>query len=376
MNILIGADLVPTQNNLDQFKVGDKSALIGQELDKRLGESDYILMNLETPLVDVSSPISKLGPSLITSTAAIKGINAVNPYFFTLANNHIMDQGAEGLKSTINCLSQAGIAYCGVGEDLIHMNHSYIKECKGIKLGIYCCAEHEFSIATELKPGANPFDPLCSFDHVSDLAKECDYVIVLYHGGKEFYRYPSPLLQKVFRKFADVGANLVIAQHTHCIGCCEQYNGATFVYGQGNFLFNKKDDEFWNTSLLIEVDIGSRNQATIKYIPIKRKGVGVEIALGEEAQSILNGFAKRSDEITDSKVLMEKYEEFAETKFPEYSISFDGNRAWLRLVRKLFGNHVVEKLINKKNAVRLYDFIECESHRELYLTALKKRILN
>lgn len=40
--------------------------------------------------------------------------------------------------------------------------------------------------------GANPFDVLESFDDVQALKEHCDYVIVLYHGGKEFYRYPSP----------------------------------------------------------------------------------------------------------------------------------------------------------------------------------------
>ncbi len=374
MKILIGADLVPTTDNLVQFKNGDIMSLVGKDLKKLLGESDYTLMNLETPLSDNPSPINKLGPALISSTAVINGIKAINPHFFTLANNHIMDQGTEGLRSTINCLKNVGIAYCGIGEDLAHMSSCYEKEWGGVKLGIYCCAEHEFSIATDTKPGANPFDPLVSFNQVNDLHKECDYVIVLYHGGKEFYRYPSPLLQKVFRKFADAGANLVIAQHTHCIGCFEKYNGATLVYGQGNFLFNKKNDEYWNTSLLIGVDIASRNQATIKYIPVRKNDIGVEIAEGEDAQEILSDFYKRSKEITDSNTVRQKYEAFAESKFAEYSVCFAGNRFWLRLVRKLFGNKRVEKLVNKRNAVRLYNFIECEAHRELYLTALRKRI--
>jgi hypothetical protein len=64
----------------------------------------------------------------------------------------------------------------------------YIWEQKGIRVGIYACAEHEFLIATEYSPGATPFDPLESLDHIQDLANKCDYLIVLYHGGKEHYR--------------------------------------------------------------------------------------------------------------------------------------------------------------------------------------------
>ena len=47
--------------------------------------------------------------------------------------------------------------------------------------------------------GANPFDPLETPDHIAELKSRCDYVIVLYHGGKEYYRCPSPNLRKVFR---------------------------------------------------------------------------------------------------------------------------------------------------------------------------------
>src|SRR5690606_29065463 len=121
---------------------------------------------------------------------------------------------------------------------------------KKIKIGFYVCAEHEFSIASVDSPGANPFDPLESLDHIADLKNECDYVVVLYHGGKEHYRYPSPYLQKVCRKMADKGANLVICQHSHCIGCFEVYKDSTLVYGQGNFIFNKHDNEYWKTSIL------------------------------------------------------------------------------------------------------------------------------
>ena len=92
---------------------------------------------------------------------------------------------------------------------------------KNVKIGIYCCAENEFSIATSQKAGANPFDSLQSFDDVYWLKKKVDFLVVLYHGGIEHYRYPSPNLQRVFRKFADVGADIVIGQHSHCIGCMD-----------------------------------------------------------------------------------------------------------------------------------------------------------
>lgn len=40
------------------------------------------------------------------------------------------------------------------------------------------------------------------------------------------------------------GADLVIYQHSHCVGSYEKYKDSTIVYGQGNFMFNKRDDEY------------------------------------------------------------------------------------------------------------------------------------
>ena len=115
VNLLIAADIVPTKSNQQLFTNGDIIPLIGEALARRFKEADFIAMNLEVPLVDKESPISKCGPCLIASTSSVTGLKAINPFFYTLANNHIMDQGVAGLKSTMSTLSGAGIAYAGAG---------------------------------------------------------------------------------------------------------------------------------------------------------------------------------------------------------------------------------------------------------------------
>ena len=81
-------------------------------------------------------------------------------------------------------------------------------------------------------------------------------VIVLYHGGLEKYRYPSPQLRRVCRKFVEKGADLVVCQHSHSVGCMEAFGGGNIVYGQGNLLFARYGGEHWNTGLLIGLDTG------------------------------------------------------------------------------------------------------------------------
>ena len=230
VRLMIGADLVPTQSNYHLFEKGDAGALLGDRLRELLAGADFTAFNLEIPLTDRRTPIEKHGPALMAPAGTINGLRAVNPHFFTLANNHILDQGRQGLFSTIELLDRVGIAHAGAGSDLSEAQKPFIKEVGGLRLGFYCCAEHEFSIAAEDAAGANPFDPLESLDHVIELKKQCDYAVVLYHGGKEHYRYPSPGLQRICRKLVEKGADLVVCQHSHCVGAEERWKNGPIVF--------------------------------------------------------------------------------------------------------------------------------------------------
>ena len=268
-------------------------------------------------------------------------------------------------------LKDAGIDYSGVGKDLDEASKPFIKEIGGRRIGIYCCAEHEFSIATETEPGANPFDPLESLDHVKSLKKETDYVVVLYHGGKEHYRYPSPYLQKVCRRLVDKGADLVVCQHTHCIGCEEKYKDGTIVYGQGNFLFDDSDSEFWQTSLLIDLD----EDFNISYIPIVKSDNKVRIADEKRRQAILTDFHKRSDEIKQSGFVNKAYAAFAEQMEKEYLVRFSGNigrNIFVRVLNKFTSYEFIKKLYPATSKVAIENVLDCEAHRELAIEALRR----
>jgi len=105
MELIIGGDLVPTHSNIDLFSNANIGELLGDELLSLWNAADMRIFNLEVPLTDKENPIAKCGPNLIASTSTVKGIKALNPSLITLANNHILDQGLQGLKSTnaVNC---------------------------------------------------------------------------------------------------------------------------------------------------------------------------------------------------------------------------------------------------------------------------------
>jgi poly-gamma-glutamate capsule biosynthesis protein CapA/YwtB (metallophosphatase superfamily) len=373
MRIIIGADLVPTESNYKLFNNADVDALIGSDLNNVLSEADYRIFNLEVPLTNVETPIAKCGPNLIAPPSTIEGIKTIGVDFLTLANNHILDQGEQGLYSTIDILSKNGIAFAGVGSNLKEASNPHIFETEGKKIGIYCCAEHEFTIATETIAGANLFDPLESLDHIKDLKSQADNVIVLYHGGKEHYRYPSVYLQKVCRKCVEKGADLVVCQHTHCIGCEEKYLNGTIVYGQGNFLFDHSESEYWRTSLLIEIT----NDFDISYIPLVKENNAVRLADEKKSKEIMLQFKQRSSEILTCGFIEEKYSEFAKSMINNYLFKLSGKRRSFlfkvinKLSRNRYMNFYLKRRYTQSDLLAIQNYIECEAHREVLLKGIK-----
>ena len=374
MKILIGADLVPTDTNEALFSAGDAETLVGKELQELLKSADCRIFNLEVPLTDTKTPLKKSGPALIAPTNTIAGYKALGVDCLTMANNHIMDQKSEGFFSTLKVLDDAGIAHVGGGKNLSEAAKPFILELEGKKIGIYACAENEFSIAGEEKAGANPIDPWESPDHVSALKAKCDYVIVLYHGGKEHYRYPSPGLQKACRKLVEKGADLILCQHSHCIGCEEKYLHGTIVYGQGNFLFDHSTREHWQTGLLVQIG----DNFEISYIPLRKQENLVRMAQGEDAKNILSEFHKRGEEIQDPETLKKHYIAFSKTMGQDYLTILGGKESKPFIAfNKLLGGKL-RKRRNKKryvsrNALAVENYLRCEAHRELLITFLQNR---
>lgn len=375
MNILIGADLVPTKSNVELFNNGDVETLVGNELFHMMLNADYRIFNLELPLTDVMAPISKCGPNLIAPPSAINGYKALGVDLVTIANNHIMDQGIEGFLKTIDTLNKAEISYVGGGMNANEASKPIIIKMDNKQIGIYACCEHEFSTTDKNEPSANLFDVLESYDHIVELKHNCDYLIVLYHGGKEHYRYPSPNLQRYCRKFVDKGADLVLCQHSHCVGCKEDYKNATIIYGQGNFLFDAENNEFWQTSILVKIN----DDYTIKYIPLIKQNETVRLATKTQADKILKDFKERSKEIQQDNFIAENYTIFTQKMLNEYLWVMSGSSKslLLRFINKLtryqFYRKYLAKKYDKKAILAMLNYFECEAHREVIIDALKHK---
>lgn len=373
VKILIAGDLVPTESNMSAFETADIDRLICGEIKEQLRYADFRIYNLEVPLTNTKIPIDKSGPALSASEKSIAGIKDLGADVLGLANNHILDQGEQGLFNTIRILQENEIDFVGAGKNITEASRGLVVDKNGVKICIYACAENEFTIADEYSAGANPFDPLCSLDHILELKSRCDHLIVLYHGGKEHYRYPSPYLQKVCRRMAGKGADVIVCQHSHCIGAREDYNSSVIIYGQGNFIFDLSESDFWQTSLLIELKIIDK-KILVNEIPIVKNGSSVRLADIEENKRILMEYKTRSLEIQEAGFVSNRYNVFATSLVNDYLNSFFGNHILIRIINRLLGRNLSKLLHSQKSLLWFRNMAECEAHREIFISGIKTKM--
>jgi len=311
MKALLVGDMSPTYITDPMFAQKQTDALF-HDVRSLFAGNDINFVNLECALTDHDADIEKIGPPLKADGMTADTLKDLGVTVCGLSNNHIFDYGKKGAADTIAHLDRVGLDYTGFGASYEDSRKNYIVEKDGERICIIAVCEHEYSYALDNRMGSRPYDEYDTMADIRAARPDCDRLIVIYHGGKEMCQYPSPRLYKLCRAMVDNGADVVLCQHSHCIGCYENYKGAHILYGQGNFHFVKpkflKENEKakWNTSLAVKYD--SKANA-IEFVPLHVFEDGIEIAKEAEGEKILAEFAARNAELA-SGAWKEKWHEF------------------------------------------------------------------
>lgn len=299
MKTLLLGDVCPTERTNQLYDAKDITTLFGYTSSLFIG-NDVNIVNLECAITDSDKGILKFGPNLKACKNTAFTLKELGVNYVGLSNNHIFDFGKKGVLDTIDALNEAGIGYTGFGENYEDSRKNLVIEKDGETLCIIAVCEHEYSYALPNRMGSRPFDEYDTIEDVREAKQKYDRVVVMYHGGKEQCRYPSPRLRKLCRALVRNGADVVLCQHTHCIGCYEYYDDCHILYGQGNFHFTGASFigpdllPYWSNSLAVKYNTTSNE---IEFVPIVVKGMSIELAKGDEADEIMQSFYKRNDEL-------------------------------------------------------------------------------
>ena len=352
--------------------MGDESYLFGDVIVDLFAHADYRICNLEGALTDRPGKCEKTGPSVYAPQSVIKGYLDLGIDCCTLANNHITDAGDQVVKDTIEVLDKVGIKHLGAGMTSDAICRFITFNVGAISIGLYNVAETMYNEPGADKPGAFLYDEYVVCRELNAYKSQCDYLIVIYHGGSEKYRYPSPQTRKRFHRMVDNGADVILSQHTHCVGSEEYYKGAYLLYGQGNFLFRSFNNEFTDTGLIVELMFSDNGFVVKKHLVN-----AVEDTVRYDDKQDFTAFNERSARISDDKFLEKQFGEYCLNELPVYLNAYKGKYWGYRVIRKYF-----PKLYRRFNA-KCYErnqllftlhSLRSEQNREVVIEGLKQHL--
>lgn len=194
--------------------------------------------NLESPILPGDYSVRKarkVGPHLRQPPEFFRRTD-LKHLSFSLANNHTMDYGFQGLASTLEFLEPRFSG--GAGPTRVLARKPITHKLGQTEISIISCSDQFFGEAGIDTPGIASVQP---FDNwVSKLIESETTTgripIISFHGGYERFMLPSPAMRRLFRGWIDIGAEAVIAHHSHIPMPWEEYGGKRIYYGLGNFL--------------------------------------------------------------------------------------------------------------------------------------------
>lgn len=261
--------------------------------------SDINFANLEGAIANTNTQSSKRSknsysfrmPPYMANRIAEAGFNIV-----AVANNHSRDFGDKGYKQTQEYLKNAEIKIVGN-----ILNTATIIEIKNKKIGFL--AFYYFSYANNSIQDITSAKAL-----VEKTKKECDFLVVSFHGGAEgrnMFRVPKETeifygenrgdVYKFARAVSDAGADLIIGHGPHVLRAMEIYNNSFIAYSLGNFVGYKQFSLAGNNGISAILQIKLNDNLKInsaKVIPIKLiKGGIPSVDSSNEAINKLNNYA-------------------------------------------------------------------------------------
>lgn len=353
-------------------------SVISKEVEEQFRKADFNIVNLECPITKSSNNkrIIKTGPHLRgNENSIINIIKKLKVSGVTLANNHILDYGPEGVIDTIEFCNRYDVEYVGAGINKYEAAKALRIVIKGIKLSFINITENEWSINDFDKPSANPVDLIENIKSIREEKNKCDFLILIIHGGNEYRNLPSPRIQKLYRFFVDEGADLVISHHTHCISGFENYKNSSIYYGLGNFLFTKdKPIEDWYYGIILEIEISKSLKCEVKFTKMIRNSFKLELLSGEEYNEQFLKFKSYSNIITNDKLMDEEWNNYIISKQKIYRDLWSPISAVKNRYIRGFMKKIGITFLNTYIAKYYLNLMRCESHQDLSKEVLNKYI--
>lgn len=277
----------------------------------------YRIVNLETSITTSSDFSSGKRIHYRMHPENARALGAAEIDACVLANNHVMDFGTKGLRSTLSTLESRGIQAVGAGRNQSSAEAPAVFDLQDDRrLILFAFASATSGVpptwaATAKRPGVSLLPPLASGDGALDsVATEIlsrkrpgGLVVVSLHWGANWGYEVAPEEQVFARGLIDSGAaDIVYGHSSHHPRPIEVYHDRLILYGCGDLLNDYEGipghEEFRpNLSLLYFplLDLRSGRLRSLTMTTMRIEGFRLTMADASEAEWMAQTLSRESD---------------------------------------------------------------------------------
>lgn len=260
--------------------------------------ADLAFGNLESPLskgkpVPTGSFVFRADPESADS------LNRAGFDVLSLANNHILNQGTDGLVKTFGYLSAQNIEYCGAAASADNLGATIVK-VKAAQVGFLCYSygPDDYAAGKDL-PGIAIASKEKIEKDVLALKGKADIIIVSLHDGVEYQRKSSKHQQELARAAIDAGADIILGHHPHVVQEVEKYKNGYIFYSLGNFVFDQMWSESTRQGLAVKLTLSKKDKIKkVEYFPVMIEDYSQpRLARGAEREEIMRFVEKGVEKV-------------------------------------------------------------------------------
>lgn len=286
-----------------------------------VSDYDIAYYNQETPAGDSSITYSGYPrfyvPSEYVDAMIDAGFNTIS-----LASNHSLDKGEQGILNTINYMKTTDTLYHGMSDSEESRSNYIIKEKNNITYSMlsYTTLTNGLSVPKGKDYLLNIYDKDQVKADVEALRDKVDVLIVAMHWGVEYQSTPNEEQIEIAEYLADLGVDIVIGNHPHVLQPITKIDNTIVMYSLGNFISNQYGNGDWNklvgfmATLDITKTVTPEGETSITYdnlggelIFTKYTGNPVTTAVHYNHTVIPFSMMKDETYLTDYKRVYEKY---------------------------------------------------------------------
>jgi len=219
--------------------------------------------NLECPL-STAGPHDPKNCCFRADPATVKVLTDGGFDIVSLANNHTLNAGREGVLQTLDCLDDNNIAYVGANRERERSWEPVFFNASGVKVGFLAYTDLSFYHGSYCKIDK---DPEAAYAQIAETKERCDVLFVSVHWGEEYHGTRSERQRKTACALIDAGADCILGHHPHTLQGIGAYKGRPILYSMGNFVFDQREGERME-SAIFELWWKDTGQWQIKATPI------------------------------------------------------------------------------------------------------------